>query len=88
MLGTRSVSERLAHLLLHLADSYGLHQERGVVISTALTHADIAHMVGATRQWVTISLKRLADQGIIASRKSTIVIYRLDKLRELRGGPA
>jgi CRP/FNR family cyclic AMP-dependent transcriptional regulator len=86
MLGTRSVTERLAHLLLHLADNYGVSQQGGIVISTALTHADIAHMVGATRQWVTISLKRFEEQGIIASSKSRVVIYRLDKLDELKGG--
>jgi CRP/FNR family transcriptional regulator, cyclic AMP receptor protein len=88
MLGTRSVIERLAHLLLHLADIYGVRQEDGIVISAALTHADIAHMVGATRQWVTMSLKRFEEQAIIASNKSKIVIYRLDKLDEMRGGAA
>lgn len=86
MLGTRSVTERLAHLLLHLADIYGVRQQGGIVISAALTHADIAHMVGATRQWVTISLKRFEEQGIIALSKSKMVICRLDKLGELRGG--
>jgi CRP-like cAMP-binding protein len=88
MLGTRSVTERLAHLLLHLADNYGVRQQGGIVISAPFTHADIAHMVGATRQWVTISLKRFESQGLIASRKSKIVIYRPEKLRELRGGAA
>jgi CRP/FNR family transcriptional regulator, cyclic AMP receptor protein len=86
MLGTRSVTERLAHLLLHLADTYGVRQRDGIVISAALTHADIAHMVGATRQWVTISLKRFEEQGIISSGKSKVVIHRLDKLDEMRGG--
>ncbi len=88
MLGTRSVTERLAHLLLHLADIYGVPQHGAIVISTALSHADIAHMVGATRQWVTISLKRFEGKGIIASSKSKVVIYRLDKLAQLRGSAA
>ena len=86
MLGTRSVTERLAHLLLHLADNYGMRQADEIVISTALTHADIAHMVGATRQWVTMSLKRFEERGIIASGKSKLVIYRLEELREMIGG--
>jgi CRP-like cAMP-binding protein len=86
MLGTRSVTERLAHLLLHLADNYGVHEEGGIAISTALTHADIAHMVGATRQWVTISLRRLQAQGIVTSRRSKLVIHRLDKLGMTKGG--
>jgi CRP/FNR family cyclic AMP-dependent transcriptional regulator len=86
MLGTRSVTERLAHLLLHLSDNYGLRQQDGtIVISAALTHADIGHMVGATRQWVTMSLKRFEEQGIISSSKSKVVIHRLDKLGDLRG---
>jgi len=57
-------------------------------VAAALTHADIAHMVGATRQWVTISLKRFEEQGILTSGKSKIVIHRLDELGELRGGTA
>jgi CRP/FNR family transcriptional regulator, cyclic AMP receptor protein len=85
MLGTRSVTERLAQLLLHLVDLYGVDDDEGVLISAAFTHADLAHMVGATRQWVTISLKRLQDKGVVISRKSRIVIRRPDVLKRLRG---
>jgi CRP/FNR family cyclic AMP-dependent transcriptional regulator len=85
MLGTRSVSERLAQLLLHLVDLYGVDDAEGVLISAAFTHADLAHMVGATRQWVTISLKRLQDKSVLISSKSRIVIRRPDVLKRLRG---
>lgn len=85
MLGTRSITERLAHLLLHLVDLYGVKEEDGTLIGAALTHADLAHMVGATRQWVTISLKRLQDRDIVVSRKSRIVVRRPDLLQEMRG---
>ncbi len=47
--------------------------------------ADLAHMVGATRQWVTISLKRLQDQGVLLCRKSHIVVCKMDRLAEMRG---
>jgi CRP/FNR family transcriptional regulator, cyclic AMP receptor protein len=86
MLGTRSVTERLAHLLLHLADTYGVKEADGVLIGAAFTHADLAHMVGATRQWVTISLKRLQDQGVVVTRKSRIVVRKIDVLIDMRGG--
>jgi len=86
MLGTRSVTERLAHLLLHLIDSYGIKEPDGILIGAAFTHADLAHMVGATRQWVTISLKRLHGQGIVLCRKSQIIVRRPDALLEMRGG--
>jgi CRP-like cAMP-binding protein len=86
MLGTRSVTDRLAHLLLHLVDAYGIKVPDGTLIGAAFTHADLAHMVGATRQWVTISLKRLQEQGVVVCRKSQIIVRRLDALVEMRGG--
>jgi CRP/FNR family transcriptional regulator, cyclic AMP receptor protein len=86
MLGTRSVTERLAHLLLHLADAYGIKEANGILIGAAFTHADLAHMVGATRQWVTMSLKRFQEQGIVVCRKSQIIVCLPDALRGLRGG--
>jgi CRP/FNR family transcriptional regulator, cyclic AMP receptor protein len=85
MLGTRSITERLAHLLLHLVDMYGVKDAAGMQIAAAFTHADLAHMVGATRQWVTISLKRLQEQGVLVSRKSRIIVRRPDVLHEMRG---
>ncbi len=85
MLGTRSITERLAHLLLHLVDLYGVKTPDGMLIGAAFTHADLAHMVGATRQWVTISLKRLHDKHVLAVGKSKIVVRRLDVLQEMRG---
>lgn len=85
MLGTRSITERLAHLLLHLTQLYGVEAPDGVLIASAFTHADLAHMVGATRQWVTISLKRMQEKGILMSRCSQIVVRRLDLLREMKG---
>lgn len=85
MLGTRSVTERLAQLLLHLVDLYGVEDNEGILISAAFTHADLAHMVGATRQWVTISLKRLQEKDVVISNKSRIVIRRPDVLEQMRG---
>ncbi len=85
MLGTRSITERLAHLLLHLVELYGVKDEEGTLIGAAFTHADLAHMVGATRQWVTISLKRMQEKDIVVSRKSRIVVRRIDLLKEMKG---
>jgi CRP/FNR family transcriptional regulator, cyclic AMP receptor protein len=88
MLGTRSITERLAHLLLHLADLYGVKDPDGILIGAAFTHADLAHMVGATRQWVTISLKRLHEKKVLMVGKAKIIVQRPDVLQEMqrRGG--
>src|SRR4051812_14732095 len=85
MLGTRSITERLAHLLLHLTQLYGVQDPDGILIGAAFTHADLAHMVGATRQWVTISLKRLHEKNVLIVRKSKIIVRRVDVLQEMRG---
>ena len=85
MLGTRSITQRLAHLLLQLVELYGVADPDGTAIAAAFTHADIAHMVGATRQWVTISLKRMQEKQIVVSKRSQIVVCRPDILEEMRG---
>ena len=63
---------------------YGVKEPQGILIGAAFTHADLAHMVGATRQWVTISLKRLQERGVVICRKSRIVVRRPDVLQEMR----
>jgi CRP/FNR family cyclic AMP-dependent transcriptional regulator len=85
MLGTRSITERLANLLLHLTELYGVKDPEGILIGAAFTHADLAHMVGATRQWVTISLKRLHDKHVLVVRKPKIIVQRPDLLHDMRG---
>lgn len=84
MLGTRSITERLANLLLHLTDLYGVKDPDGILIGAAFTHADLAHMVGATRQWVTISLKRLHEKDVLVVRKPKIIVRRPDMLQAMR----
>jgi CRP/FNR family transcriptional regulator, cyclic AMP receptor protein len=85
MLGTRSITQRLAHLLLHLMDLYGVEDPDGTVIAAAFTHAELAHMVGATRQWVTISLKRMQEKHIVLTKRSQIVVCLPNILEEMRG---
>lgn len=74
MLGTRSPAERLAHLLLHLSQLYGVEEQDGTLIAASFTHADIAHMIGVTRQWVTTTIKRLHAQGVLDTKGPNIVI--------------
>lgn len=81
MLGTRSLSERLAQLLRHLATTYGLPEADGsVTVAAAFTHAEIANLIGGTRQWVTISLNRLQAEGVLTQRKGLLVIRKPDRL--------
>jgi CRP-like cAMP-binding protein len=89
MLGTRSLTERLAYLLLHLAKTHGTLQNGNTLIPNTFTHAEMANLIGGTRQWVTTSLKRLQDNGVLAYGDRKIIIKRLDLLLQsgFRAGP-
>ena len=43
-------------------------------------------MVGATRQWVTICLKRLTEKHVVSTHRSDILIRQPDYLIQLRDG--
>ena len=86
MLGTRSPTERLAQLLLHLMNLYGVEERDGVLIAASFTHADLAHMTGVTRQSVTISLKKFTELGILHAHGANLVISNPGLLGDIRDG--
>ncbi|MGL3111879.1 Crp/Fnr family transcriptional regulator [Bradyrhizobium sp. BR 1432] len=83
MLGTRSVIERLAQYLLNLSELCGLPEGDTIIINRKVTHDQIAAMVGSTRQWVTMMLKRFQAKRIIAIKGSVIRIRRVDLLEQI-----
>ena len=74
LIATRSMSKRLAHLLLTLADHDGKRDNGHVVLDRRFTHEELASMIGATRQWVSLSLERFEREGIVARDGSHIVV--------------
>ncbi len=80
MLGTRSVTERLQRLLIFLSRIYGTQHGREVVIGLPFTHGDLANLIGATRQWVTVQLARMQARGIIKYHRGLISIQNLPAL--------
>jgi CRP-like cAMP-binding protein len=83
MLGTRSVIERLAQYLLNLSELYGCTEGRAIIINRKVTHDQIAAMVGSTRQWVTMMLKRFQAKGILAIDGNVMRIKRVDLLEKI-----
>ena len=80
MLGTRSVIERLAQLLLNLGDLYGRKEAGTRIIERRITHDEIAALIGSTRQWVTMMLKRFQADGIVAVDRASIRILHPERL--------
>ncbi len=86
MLGTRSAVERLAQLLVILGEIYGRQEANRLVVQRKVTHDQLAHIVGVTRQWVTVTLDRFQKKGIISVGRQTLVIERPDLLLDLVKG--
>ncbi|MCC7252193.1 Crp/Fnr family transcriptional regulator [Hyphomicrobium sp.] len=83
ILGTKPARERLAELLLALAErstSTGPGQEREV--PRHVTHEQLAAIIGSTRQWVTATLARFERDGLVSVRPEAIVIHNARALRD------
>jgi CRP-like cAMP-binding protein len=88
MLATRTATERFAHLLLQLGDLYGVHETQGIRINASFTHADLAHMIGVTRQWITATFQRYKERGVVEARGRHLLIYNTALLEQIRDGTA
>jgi CRP/FNR family cyclic AMP-dependent transcriptional regulator len=75
------VRRRLVLVLINLAHRYGDLGSRGQPSDTELriTQADLASMLGVSRQTVARELKRLKDEGVVGGRAG----YRLVILRDM-----
>jgi CRP-like cAMP-binding protein len=83
MLGTRSVVERLALVLLNLADHRQFDLGDAVLVTRAVSHEELAALVGATRQWISMTLERFRKRGLLATRNRRIIILQPAELRAI-----
>lgn len=66
MLGTRSVTQRLAHLLLVMGEfQFDARPREAIRLKQHLSQDEMATIVGATRQWVSAALEKFRRAGII-----------------------
>ncbi len=67
--------ERLAGALLELAAKFGVRDSRGMLLTVKLTHADLAELVGASRQRTTEQLNDFErEQVIIRDGRRLIIV--------------
>jgi CRP-like cAMP-binding protein len=76
---------RVAKLLAGLAAERGSTTADGIELDAHLTQADLAGMVGASRQSVNQILQGFARRGYLQVRGRRIVIHRLDLVRRRAG---
>lgn len=81
---SHSVSEKLARLLLEWA-SEGEQTKDGIRIKIALTHEEIAQLIGTSRETVTRVLGEFRDKDVAQLRGSTLLIRNKAALEKLIG---
>lgn len=70
----------MARLLLNLGDLYGRRAGGACVVERRITHDALAALIGSTRPWVTMMLKRFQADGIVAVDMACIRILRPERL--------
>jgi CRP/FNR family transcriptional regulator len=84
-LAFRDVRYRILYLLAKLAKSFGdpLRGEKGfTTIDIALSHQEIANMIGATRESISLSLSQLSKENLVRTKRKEIAIAfdRIEKI--------
>ena len=72
------LERRLILKLRQLAERWGRVTPEGVRLDLRVTHQELADMVGAARESVTVAFGRLQDQGEIELRRRTVIIRHMD----------
>jgi CRP-like cAMP-binding protein len=77
-----TLRQRLARLLTRLVATGGQSDEKGGAVVSDVSHEDLAHMLGATRQAVSRALKELecADEIVLSYRR--ILVRDLDRFAD------
>lgn len=76
------VPARVARVLLDLATRYGVNQDGGILINIGVTQAELARMVGATRERVNRALASFRAQKLVALRGKQIIVLDQRRLAE------
>jgi CRP/FNR family transcriptional regulator, cyclic AMP receptor protein len=66
--------ERLASALLELGGKFGVRDARGILLTLKLTHADLAELVGASRQRITEHLIEFERRRLIIRDGRRLII--------------
>lgn len=75
-LAVGDLKSRIIYLLVKLAEKFGTVKEKWIVLNIALTHQELANMVGATRESVSVVLSQLSKNEQIKTARKKISINR------------
>lgn len=73
--------QRLASLLIYLAQSFGKQEDDRYIITLRLSHDDLASWIGSARETVSRQMEQLEKAGLIARRDRHIVVLDMPALK-------
>ena len=84
-LASDDVTSRVIKLLTRLCSRYGKRIGNDILLDIALTHQEMADMIGASRQTVTSVLSALRKQGVLKMQQRLIYIQDTSWLEKIVG---
>ena len=72
---SRSAAEKLAHLLLEWLAENGKDVDNGTRIQLLMTHEDISHLIGTSRETVTRLLKEFREHKILSIKGAALTVH-------------
>lgn len=72
--------DRLVHLLLDLAEQFGLHTDDGIQLRIKLSHQELGNLIGSTRETVTVILGQLKAERSVEGGRRKIVLTNPQRL--------
>lgn len=79
----RNLPNRLARILLSLADEFGVEDGEETRIDLQLSQTELGNLVGATREAVNKQMRAFEQEGWVASQSGSVRILRRDGLQAL-----
>lgn len=86
-LATSKVPQRMAAMLLRLADRHGSPEPDGLLIDQPLSREQIAEMTGTTLFTVSRTLSEWQSAGILSTRKRHLIVHDRDRLAAIASDP-
>ena len=84
----QGVEARLGAFLLDAAARWGQDHPEGQLLTAPFTHAEIALLIGSTRETVTLVLGKLKREGLIAFERRRIILRDRGQLEQRLLSPA
>lgn len=75
--------QRLARLLLRLAQNWGVMSSTGIQLPVHVPHHELANMVGSCRQTVNMLLRQFQSDGLVAVDHRTMTLIDVSGLQAL-----